>query len=170
MTDEEWLPVVGYEGLYAVSTHGRVRSVERTAPMRHRGTGEMITRRVPAVALKAHPAGRYLSVSLSDGHNKQRTMAVHLLVLEAFRGPRPPGMKGCHWDDNLLNNHLSNLRWDTQSANELDKVRNGLHPGANAVSCINGHDFTPENTRIYRGKRKCLACVQIRNQHRKVTP
>lgn len=26
---ENWLPVVGYEGLYEVSDHGRVRSVDR---------------------------------------------------------------------------------------------------------------------------------------------
>ena len=29
-TQEQWLPVVGYEGIYEVSDHGRVRSVLRS--------------------------------------------------------------------------------------------------------------------------------------------
>jgi hypothetical protein len=50
---------------------------------------------------------------------------VSKLVLEAFRGPRPPGMEGCHNDGNSLNNNLSNLRWDTHLANVRDMFRHG---------------------------------------------
>lgn len=31
-TSEYWLPVPGYEGLYEVSNHDRVRSVDRIVP------------------------------------------------------------------------------------------------------------------------------------------
>ena len=46
---------------------------------------------------------------------------VHTLVLEAFRGPCPPGMEACHFPDpDKSNNHLDNLRWDTRSENHHD--------------------------------------------------
>ena len=34
---EEWRPVVGYEGLYEVSDHGRVRSLDRDCVYRRAG-------------------------------------------------------------------------------------------------------------------------------------
>lgn len=113
---ESWLPVVGYEGLYEVSDHGRVRSLDRVVLGRNR-TGRVLAicyagrRRVPQVSI-----GR-------DGVIRHRK--IHQLVLEAFVGPCPPGMEGCHNDDDTQNNHLSNLRWDTRSANEIDAFRNG---------------------------------------------
>lgn len=52
---------------------------------------------------------------------------VHRLVLEAFVGPCPLGMEGCHNDGNPSNNHVSNLRWDTPKNNSDDKKRHGTH-------------------------------------------
>lgn len=50
---------------------------------------------------------------------------LHRLILEAFRGPCPVGMEGLHWDDNPLNNCISNLRWGTHLENIQDSKRNG---------------------------------------------
>jgi hypothetical protein len=50
---------------------------------------------------------------------------VHALVLEAFVGPRPEGFDACHNNGNKTDNRLENLRWDTKSANSLDKRRHG---------------------------------------------
>jgi len=47
---------------------------------------------------------------------KQKHRSVHSLVLEAFVGPRPEGMDGCHENDVPWDNRLSNLKWDTHSA------------------------------------------------------
>lgn len=50
---------------------------------------------------------------------------VHVLVLEAFDGPRPfAGAEGRHLDDDKLNNNHSNLVWGTKSENNLDRERN----------------------------------------------
>jgi hypothetical protein len=58
--------------------------------------------------------------------NHRKTLVlVHLLVLETFAGRRPLGMQACHNDGNSHNNALQNLRWDTPSANHLDKIRHG---------------------------------------------
>jgi hypothetical protein len=68
--------------------------------------------------------GGYLTVNLSRSGQKS-IRYIHSLVLEAFVGPRPPGLIGCHNDGDRTNNRLGNLRWDTYKANEADKVRHG---------------------------------------------
>lgn len=69
-----------------------------------------------------------------DGHlrvvlrlqGNSRYLQVHRLVLETFVGPCPEGYQACHFPDrNPANNALSNLRWDTQAANQADRVVHG---------------------------------------------
>ena len=62
-----------------------------------------------------------------DLHNSEgcRTFLVHRLVLLAFVGPCPEGKEGAHDDGNPQHNELSNLRWKTLSANQLDRLRHG---------------------------------------------
>lgn len=43
----------------------------------------------------------------------------------AFVGPCPAGYEVCHNDGNPLNNRRTNLRYDTQSGNQMDKVLHG---------------------------------------------
>ena len=50
---------------------------------------------------------------------------VHVLVLEAFIGPRPPKYQACHNNGDTTDNRLQNLRWDTVSNNHMDKHRHG---------------------------------------------
>lgn len=42
MTEEIWRPVVGYEGLYEVSSYGRVRSLDRYDSRNHFRKGELM--------------------------------------------------------------------------------------------------------------------------------
>ena len=64
-------------------------------------------------------------VSLANTGIAGRRGYVHRLVLEAFVGPCPEGMECCHWDGDRTNNRLSNLRWDTPTANAADRERHG---------------------------------------------
>lgn len=78
--------------------------------------------------LKPKPSrGGYLRVQLyRDGKSVYR--CIHHLVLEAFVGPRPDGMEACHDPDPTpANNALANLRWDTRSNNNADKIKHGTH-------------------------------------------
>ena len=59
---------------------------------------------------------------------RRYTRLVHVLVLNTFVGPCPPGMECCHGDGDRSNNTLANLRWDTRKANHADAVRHGTHP------------------------------------------
>lgn len=113
---ECWKSVVGYEGVYEVSDLGNVRSLDRIDAAGHRLKARTIR--------TSKNRGGYHVICLSkDG--RQKTVTLHSVVLTAFVGPRPDGMFGCHGDDCQDNNSLSNLRWDTPSANGADKVRNG---------------------------------------------
>lgn len=116
---ERWKPVVGYEGLYEVSDHGRVRGISRAISWQ--GT----TRRIPGRFMCPDSDHYYLRVTLSR-HGKGRRFLVHCLVLEAFIGPRPDGMQTCHYPDaNPANCHLDNLRWASPKENGEDKVKHG---------------------------------------------
>lgn len=57
---------------------------------------------------------------------KQTKVMVHLLVLEAFVGPRPEGLDGLHENDIKTDCYLDNLKWGTPQQNWEDRKRNGL--------------------------------------------
>lgn len=67
----------------------------------------------------------YRCVWLYAGKGKENNL-VSRLVLAAFVGP-PPSAKhhAAHWDRDLKNNTLGNLRWATPKENEADKARHG---------------------------------------------
>ena len=125
--NEYWLPVVGFEGWYEVSSLGRVRSLKRTMVV-ERWPGRFVPRTYQGKMLRPGLGGNgYLGVVLS-AHGRKKSHAavlVQYLVLEAFVGPRPPGAYCCHADGDRVNNHLSNLRWDTPAANSDDAKRHG---------------------------------------------
>lgn len=60
---------------------------------------------------------------LVDG--KRTQLRLHVLVLETFVSPKPPGMMGCHRNDIPTDNRVSNLYWGTMKDNATDSVRNG---------------------------------------------
>ena len=73
----------------------------------------------------------------------------------------------CHRDGDRTHNAVSNLYYGSRSQNELDKVKHGTHQNASKTRCKNGHEFTPENTRLRIKKsggteRVCHTCTLIR--------
>ena len=108
---EVWCNVAGFEEIYEVSSHGRVR---------RKATGRILR---PWIA-----ARRYHYLSLR-GVNARRKVGVHVLVAEAFHGPRPsPKHEVAHWDGNATHNLADNLRWATHAENVEDQKRHGtLH-------------------------------------------
>lgn len=111
---ERWLPVVGYEGRYDISDHGRV--LTRIGNARFTGPRPL----EPAI----DPAGRP-DVILTARDGTRRHAKVHTLVLTAFVGPRPVGLVCRHLDGDPANNVLANLRWGTHKENCADRARHG---------------------------------------------
>lgn len=113
---EQFLPVVGYEGLYEVSDLGNVRSLRRSSRPRLRG--DLLS---PSLSAKG---GRLKVALCRDG--KQKTVYVHRLVLEAFVGMCPEGCEALHGPGGALVNNLDNLSWGSRSQNQgPDRLRDG---------------------------------------------
>ena len=106
----DWRIIDGFDGVYEVSEYGDVRNTIRGRQLK------------PSIGTK------YLHVSLSR-NGKITTVSVHKLVACAFVGPQPSEAHVCcHNDGDKINNHFSNLRWDTQSGNLRDRWRHGTAP------------------------------------------
>ena len=167
--EERWAPVPGWDG-YEVSDQGRIRSLDRIV-QRKDGSRQIVRGRMLA-ATREKRDGRSRVRLHREGCNVQQR--VHRLVLEAFVGPAPVGMIACHNNGDASDDRLSNLRWDTRSANELDKVRHGTHHEARKTHCVNGHEYTSESTywsaRRGRPERKCRTChlAKSRAKHARI--
>lgn len=151
-TEEEWRPVVGYEGVYSVSSLGNVRR-DKQSPGAVRGR-----------ILKASEGHRgHLEVDLSNGSHSRRYL-VHRLVLEAFIGPCPEGKEALHGDGTPGNNRVANLRWGTKHENRMDSVRHGTHANAKKTHCKEGHLLSGPNLRVkptkYGLSRRCISCAR----------
>lgn len=114
---EIWKPALGWEDRYEVSNEGRVRS------LCHRGK----TRKKPWILKLNNTPRGYLNAHLMrDGACS--VVGVHVLVAEAFIGPRPEPRErhDCrHLDGNPANNLLSNLAWGTKNENMRDRDGHG---------------------------------------------
>jgi hypothetical protein len=117
---ENWKPVIGYQNLYEVSDLGNVRSLDRFVPKEKKPRKGKLLK--PRNDVKG--AGyRYVNLS-KNGIPKK--INVHILVLEAFVGPRPFAQAHArHLDGDRTNPALMNLVWGTPSENAQDKVLHG---------------------------------------------
>jgi HNH endonuclease/NUMOD4 motif len=104
---EEWRPIPGYEGIFSVSSLGRVR----------RDTGKILTSVL-------YPKG-YLCVCLRR-EGIQKNPLVHRLVAAAFLGPCPDGYEVNHLDGAKRNNRADNLEYCTPKQNNQHAARIGL--------------------------------------------
>ncbi|ODR23061.1 hypothetical protein BHQ19_18375 [Mycolicibacterium porcinum] len=95
-----WLPVAG-EPRYEVSNKGEIRNAR--------------TRRL----VRVDRSGRYPRVTIR-GYRRY----LHVVIAEAWLGPRPEGMQCLHADDDSDNCRIENLSWGTRSENAADAVRN----------------------------------------------
>jgi hypothetical protein len=113
----EYRPIAGFDG-YRVGSDGSVWSRCK----RGRGGPGRVGSHWRRCAGGRDGDG-YWTIGLAIGDGRIRRRRVHRLVLEAFVGPCPPGMLCCHGDNDPGNNRLTNLRWDTPTANMEDYLR-----------------------------------------------
>jgi hypothetical protein len=128
--EEIWKDIPGYEGLYQVSTLGRIKSL--------RFNKEKILN--PALS-----SGRYLCVGLrKDG--KSTTKRIHKLVSITFLNNNDNNYELVvdHINGDILDNQLSNIRIITQQENHFNRTTakgfsfNKLKNKFTAYICVNG--------------------------------
>ena len=87
-------PIKGYEGLYSVTSNGKVWSIRQHHYMK------------PATNNNG-----YEKVVLHSADGKQKTFYIHRLVLNTFNPTNKMNVEVNHIDGNKKNNKLSNLEW-----------------------------------------------------------
>lgn len=111
-------PITGFDGYFA-DRDGRIWSYRTRTRFQLEATWKQLHENV---------IHGYSYVTLC-GNNSRVNKRVHRLVLEAFIGPCPDGMHGCHKDGIRSNNAVSNLRWGTPESNQRDKRLHGTSRG-----------------------------------------
>lgn len=109
---EQWLPVRRFEGLYEISSFGRVKSLAKY----------VYKERI--IAGLIHGAG-YLSAHLKRDKHDYR-FRIHRLVADAFI-PNPGNKKTVNHKNGIkTDNRVENLEWATYSENNNHAIDNGL--------------------------------------------
>lgn len=119
---EQWAGIAGFEGLYAVSNFGRIKSLLRyvkvtngfrTVPERIKGT--FLRKEYPTVQLSKHGINQHFYV--------------HILVARAFV-PNPFELPEVHHkDDTKVHSWANNLTWVTHADNTQKAYDAGLAVG-----------------------------------------
>lgn len=112
-TAEEWRDIVGYEGLYKISSHGRVKSYHARY-------------KKPRILKTSMTTTGYRKVELAKNKVK-KSLKVHRLVAEAFIPNKENKPYVNHLDSNPLNNNVENLEWCTQKENMVHSSIYGNH-------------------------------------------
>ena len=120
--EEIWKDITGYEGMYQVSSLGRVKSLERViaTPFGNKLKCEIILK---------HGYGGFMYRQVSLHKNGiPKTYKIHRLVAMAFI-PNPENKYAVnHISGDKEDNSLFNLEWNTSSENQLHayakKLRN----------------------------------------------
>lgn len=131
--DENWLPVVGLEGFFEVSDLGRIRTVGRMVRFLDKRGAEQFRLKAPKIVATQKINSGYIVVHMS-ANRVRRARTVHSVVAEAFIGPRPKGLDVCHNNGDRLDNRAGNLRYDTRSNNQLDRIVHGTIYDSNTAA------------------------------------
>lgn len=119
---EEWRDIEGYEGLYQVSSFGRVKSFYKWNGHKHIYKEHIIEGYVQTV--RKSYARRVVNLTNCKGERKM--FKVHRLVANAFiENPNNYNVIN-HIDGNPLNNYVSNLEWCTPKHNAQHAIENKL--------------------------------------------
>lgn len=109
MKKEIWKDIVGYEGLYQVSSEGRVKSLVRKGKRQE-------------VILKQHNNGHGYLIVVLTRNSISKTFKVHRLVAQAFI-PNPQNYRCIdHINTIRTDNRVENLRWVSHTENSANPI------------------------------------------------
>lgn len=111
-----WKPIQECNGVYAASNTGRIKRIVR-------GSRQLRLSGKPLRPVKL--ADGYLRLCLHY-EGRQYNRLVHVLIVEAFLGPRPSGYQVNHKNGNKADNRIHNLEYVTPSENTQHAHDTGL--------------------------------------------
>ena len=149
---EEWRDIAEYEGLYQVSSLGRVRSLDRIIKYRtgqvHKVEGRVLK---PILVVGYHRATLYKNAVY-------KFFRINRLVAAAFI-PNPESLPEVdHINEIKTDNRVDNLQWLTGQANSersLAKHYKFISPTGELVDVFNLHKFCRDNN-LNRGNINAL--------------
>lgn len=132
---EEWKDISGYEGIYQVSSFGRVRSVDRIV------NGPKTKKKIKGrmIVLRNHGSG-YKTVNLWKDNNFHIAY-VHRIVAEAFIPIQEGKHEVNHIDNCKSNNNVDNLEWCTHQENGFHAHRGGFNRSSKKVVMLDGNNL-----------------------------
>ena len=143
---EIWKEIEGYEGVYQVSNHGNVRSLN------YRKT-KKVKNLKPQKDKK-----EYFTVGLCR-EGRMKWGKIHRLVASAFLPNPDKKPQVNHINGNKSDNRVENLEWATESENQLHAYKTGLKAGSQEWGRTLGkvHGKTPRSQQAERCKRPVIA-------------
>lgn len=123
-TQETFIDIAGYEGMYQIGTQGTVISLERERG----GKGNCTYYTVQREMIQATNKFGYVSVRLTNEIGVHKKIDIHRLVaLNLIDNPfNKPQVN--HIDGDKSNNQVDNLEWTTQAENMAHAKAMGLMP------------------------------------------
>jgi len=122
--NETWRAVPGYEGLYEVSSLGRVKSLAREIIYQNKHRSGTSALPVREKILKGRTEKGYTTVKLvRDGVYYH--VGVHRVVCLAFHGPVEGDIEAAHINGDKTDNTVANLVWATPAENARHRRGHG---------------------------------------------
>lgn len=135
---EKWHDIEDFEGLYQVSSYGRIKRIEHWKLQETNRTNKHTEyRQLKEKILSTNGKDRYASVTLCKGKIR-KSVLVHRLVAKAFL----PNLQNLpeinHKDCNTRNNHVDNLEWCDRkyNINYADRTKKAMEKIQKKVQCI----------------------------------
>lgn len=144
---EVWKTIEGTNGLYEVSDHGRVRSLDRYIEYNWKGKTMRRIQKGKVLSDKCNTDYQIVKVYYEDG---PKYIRIHQLVANAFVKKLEGKNYVNHIDANKHNNRADNLEWVTQKENITHAWEMGLCSGAIAGVGHHNSKLTEDDVRWIR--------------------
>lgn len=117
MHEEIWKDIKGYEGLYQISSYGRILGLER-----YNSEGKRIRKERMLTGSQEKKAPTWIKFNLCDGNGVAKSVNLIQLMISHF-GVEDPLSKIIFKDGNILNRRLSNIGFLSRDTdNQSDEI------------------------------------------------